>query len=74
MRKAWKVNAFIGAYRIVDKSNPEEAVIARDPDLKITAIQAPLTSFPVKPADGIGIEVDKNFIARHPVIEMPGYV
>ena len=78
-------------------------MIARDTDLKITAIQAFPTSFPVKPEDsislgvwktiydkqlashgmgagtslamsGIGVEVDEDFIAAHPVIEGLSYV
>jgi D-galactarolactone cycloisomerase len=102
-------------------------VTVRDPDLKITAIEAFATSVPVKPGDsisigrvvkrdaaidnggyfegdvsrnnhfrdtmtttpytvnsdgcvlplekpGIGVEVDEDFIKKHPVIEGPSYV
>lgn len=47
-------------------------------DLRIADVQDCPVSFPIPPerrvALGIGLEVNEDFLAKHPAIEGPGYV
>jgi hypothetical protein len=46
--------------------------------MKIVELKAYPTSFPLPPdgsvTHGIGVEVDEEFLVKHPVIEGPSYV